>query len=190
MFEPAEQPSSSFHYVRPTSPNPYYLLLLDITRALESLNSCKRQLSITPFSTSPGEYILPVECDEVVDISRTIRETAFKLAAQMGVIGNVRGLPGATYYRLNMYLHSARGKSHRLDELLSRFRPICMQSTRQQRKTFASIQEAIGVCMQVCDQIQQETEAVLDTILMNSESFRDLPTETHQRGQQQFVRPS
>lgn len=181
MLNPARPSKPSFHYISPPSPNPYYLLLLDITRTLEALESCKTQLANTPFFTSDAEYIRPVECDQVAKISRDIREAATKLAGKLGLIGNLHGLPGATYYKLNMYLRSAEGKSQKLDELIRRFRPICMQNTRQQRDTFASVQEAIRICMQVCEQVQRETEAVLDTILLKSDLIFDFPTELLQK---------
>lgn len=173
----------SFHYVYPSSPNRYYLLMVDTDRILEELESCKMQLLDTPFSTSCGEYIYPVECDQIMDTSRDIREAVIRLAAKLGAIANLHGLPSGTYYKLNLYLHSAGGKSQKLDELLRKFRPICMQNSRQQRDTFARVQEAIRVCMQVCDQIQQETEEVLDTILMNTESFSGLPMDVLQKDQ-------
>jgi hypothetical protein len=168
MLDPSRPSERSFHYISPSSPSPYYLLLLDITRALDALESCKTQLLDSPFSTSNGEYIRPVECDQVMEVSRSIRETGTRLSGKLGLIGSLHGLSGTTYYKLNMYLHSASGKSKKLEGLLMQFRPICMQNSSQQRETFARVQGAIRMCMQVCEQVREETEAVLDTILLNT----------------------
>ncbi len=168
MFTTNTPPNRSFHYVSASSLNPQYLLLIDTTKMLEKIFSYRNLLLNSAFTTTRGEYIRPRECDQATDISNEIRDLTSKLPGKLRAIDDLHAMPKSNYRKLVMYLYSANDRFCNLADLLNQFRPISMQNTGQQRSIFIKIQKEIVDCVRACEQIEAETEKLLDLMLLTS----------------------
>ena len=166
MLNTGKSPTPSFHFISASRPNPNSLLLLDLTQILDALESCTTQLLESPFLSSGGEYIRPIECDRALEVLREMREAISGLTAKLRAAAPLYAGSGSSYYRLNMYLYSTGGKSRKLDEMLREFRRICMEPSSRQRQAFAGIRDAMKNTIDACERLTTETEATLDAMLM------------------------
>jgi hypothetical protein len=155
-----------YHFVSGPSVDKQYMLLVEIDKTLQGVHSARESLLSTLFANGQGEYIRPVECDHVVEVSNKIIEIAAKVSGKLRSMDNLAVLSDTTYCKLLMHLYSASDKSRKLNELLSQFRSICMETTNQQRSIFGRVQKEITITIRICEQIEAETEELLDSVLL------------------------
>ncbi|MBI5840937.1 MAG: hypothetical protein HZB19_12625 [Chloroflexi bacterium] len=155
-----------FHYISAQTVDSNYILALEIDKTLQGLHSAKGLLLTTPFTDEQGEFIRPTECDQLMDISNEIKESAEEISWKVKSIDKLQALSNGNFYKLLMYLYSAIDKSRKLNKQLMHFRSICTDTTSQKRNIFIKIQEEISIIAQTCDQIVVETEELIDSLLL------------------------
>jgi hypothetical protein len=166
MFTTNSSSNIPFHHISAPSVDAHYILFLDIDKTLKGIRSARELLLTTPFANKQGEYIRPIECDQVVGISSEIKDVATKISWKLKSMDRLQALSNANYYKLLMHLYSAGDKSRKLNELLREFRSICMETTGQQRTIFIKVQKEISIIARTCEQIEAETEELLDSMLL------------------------
>lgn len=169
MFTTDIHSSVPFHYISASVSNSQYSLILDIEKTQGEIFSFRRKLSATFFSNSMVGNIRSIECDQAMEITRNVRKLSIGLSRKLNSIDKVQFLSKSPYYKILMYLYSASDKSCILDELIKQFRPICTDSTGQQRASFIKIQKEIIIFVRTCEQIETETEVFIDTMLLRTE---------------------
>jgi hypothetical protein len=167
MLTPDDPTKLPFHYFSASSFDLEHYLVIEISKALEEILASRRRLLDTPLSTGEGEYIRPIECDQVMDLTHHIREITTKLSRKLSSIDQAQEVSN-NYYKLLMYLYSASEKSRNIDRLIQQFRPICMDSTSKQRTNFTKIQREVTTFARTCEKIEAETEGILDSILLKT----------------------
>jgi len=165
MLTPDDPSQPPVHHIGMFSFDPKYYLVIEISGALQEILASRTKLLGTPLSAGEGEYIKPIECDQVMDLTHHIREVTTKLSRKLGLIDQAQELAD-NHYKLLMYLYSANEKSRHIDRLLQQFRPICMESTNKQRTNFTKIQREVATFALTCEKIEVETEEILDSILL------------------------
>ena len=138
---------------------------------IEDIRLGKEMLLAMPFSDGHSEYILPIECDQALNISNEIEAIFTEMAQKLKTIDKLKMLSNMNYNKLLMHLYSANEKLNRLNELLTQFRPICMKTTKRQHKILGVIHKETLMLIQLCEKIEVETKALIDSISLENTSI-------------------
>lgn len=149
------------HYVTPSLADPHYILFVEIDMLLVKIRSSRISLLDTPFVFGTGGYIRPIECDQVMDISIELVEIVEKARSTLTSVDKLVPLSNHNHYKLLMHLYGASDKSSKLNELLRKYRSICLETTEQQRRSLSKIQTEISFLTELCEQAEGETEDLL-----------------------------
>jgi hypothetical protein len=170
MLTTDDFPNTPFHFVSVPPPDTNFVLLAEIDKALEGVRLARELLLNTSFANGRGEFIKPIECDQIDDISKEIREVTTTISQKLKSMDGLHVLSTANYHKILMHLYSAIDRSRKLTELMRQFRPICLEETSQQRNYFMKAHQEVSVFAKTCAQIEAETEEFIDSMFMKYSS--------------------
>jgi hypothetical protein len=162
--DPSNFPS---HYITTSLMNAQYALVLELEKTLSAIRTSKRHFMNASLMSNRDGFIRPIDCDQVTDLMVTIIEVSSKMAGKLKSLNKLQELSSTNYYELLMYLYSANNAAHRSNELLGEFRSICMDESGKQRRMLSTVQQEILIVARECEQIEAETEELLDSMLLN-----------------------
>jgi len=161
--------NNPFHYPSKLfAANPiHHTPFIEINKTLEDIRASKNALSSTLFVLEQDSCIRPVECDEAVNIVNDIKRVVSKTTKSIKSRASLQ-TPNIAYYKLLVHLYTANDKSGKLNNLMGQFRSICTETTTEQRKVLDNVKKEISSIVWICEKIENETENILDAMLLQA----------------------
>jgi hypothetical protein len=165
MSSKKRQSKFSYHYISAPSVDTYHLILIELDKSLDGIRAARELLLKTPFIKTEGQYIRPIECDRVENISEDIANIATLISQKLKAIGKLQAFSTSNYSLLFMYVYSAKDNSRKIIDNVRQFRSVCMETTSQQRVYFIKVQQELSKIAKTCSQIETETDQFIDKML-------------------------